>query len=711
MIKSSRSSLLSKVPAGKEKVEEVVSWTFDESAQEMRYLLRSDSKDDFWILEKYLAPSQDRVRRFAHESYFSKTLTQSRKTKSIGTAASVAETVKALSSVRRNVSDISRQEDIDITSSFPAAHGHLEVDVEDPNLGSDSETSLNVGAAHYIEDEDNAQYARRGVSHVEVSHCGTRPAFWPKKREYLDDFMISSGIIIDLETLCNYTGTVAIFSQFCEGVFHAVGLLGNRNLAATFTSAQRLDGTTAPLVGAVWLACCYRSYTGKTHAGKASTACTTFYEASCQLLGNPEGDTEYRTYVHYWEDQLMGLLEWKVKLNELGLDFVLLDSTQEVELESRPYLSALESSSPLYQLSNELIERDAQRGTSPMHRLIQDAESERYVRSEVIQSLATLQEGMIRSCIKSTIGVDKRAHGHETQQQIKLHEDLCQQPVVYLNQIVDKAGISPTAKQLQQAVKVALQYIDTDNDAYNDIAFQIDCQIARPRKWSQEHTNQGLRRYCDFSKSIIKRNWELNEARRTTMQKFLEALSDRLQLQVQSNHGHRPFSRPLSNVGFTKNATHRLKEHKRHQNSNWMMNVFEAILQWLYPDTFVLDQTILLICWKPSHAWIGEIIFHAMIDCYSTDGKGFAYHPPGYSNIGAYKSATAQELDKWAETVETTFGLTQRLRDEAEGIKEAVRKAERRYKKLANKEQDRKVRHDKEKREQEQYYALGIIRA
>ncbi len=111
-----------------------------------------------------------------------------------------------------------------------------------------------------------------------------------------------------------------------------------------------------------------------------------------------------------------------------------------------------------------------------------------------------------------------------------------------------------------------------------------------------------------------------------------------------AGHGLLPCPRAIANIGFSVRPHNRLfKSHARHNQSNYIMNLFHALLVHHYQDEFLLQQTIIYTCWKVSQCWLSESLLTRIAQGYTTDGKGFSHYQAGLSNYRTYRGLSLEE--------------------------------------------------------------------
>lgn len=85
---------------------------------------------------------------------------------------------------------------------------------------------------------------------------------------------------------------------------------------------------------------------------------------------------------------------------------------------------------------------------------------------------------------------------------------------------------------------------------------------------------------------------------------------------------------PLCEYGYSKRPVSRLKDHIKHTNSNYVMNLFEAVASVVYPSQFEIKQYILYLIPSPTVKELAEMFITAV-------GHGMIYHGGGFSHAAA----------------------------------------------------------------------------
>ncbi|KAI6837485.1 hypothetical protein KC340_g6382 [Hortaea werneckii] len=244
-------------------------------------------------------------------------------------------------------------------------------------------------------------------------------------------------------------------------------------------------------------------------------------------------------------------------------------------------------------------------------------------------------------------------------------------PGIYGNWLVDAQGQSPTPTELRSMIEKARDYVDEDGDS--DVANRVDKQktpIVR-----RATSAGGLRKYLskDDGRTITERVAHIEN--------FCDQLEARLDL-VPASEVDRPLRAPLCEFGFSINLTKRLKDHKTHVNSNYIMNLFEAVAMTLHGSKFAIEQHVVnIIPW--GHLCELAEIFATRIGFGMTGlGGGFSHQLPGRNNSSAYKVSDedweeAEQVAGRVVNIEQKEKLYSRqLKNEQESVRAKVKEQE-----------------------------------
>jgi hypothetical protein len=121
----------------------------------------------------------------------------------------------------------------------------------------------------------------------------------------------------------------------------------------------------------------------------------------------------------------------------------------------------------------------------------------------------------------------------------------------------------------------------------------------------------------------------------------VEALRHRID-QIPANERHNPLLFPLCEVGYSNRSIKRLKSHKAHASSKYIMNLLEAIpivFEKYFTDRYEIEQEVIYLIWKIDQAEVSEIGWTKLAEGYVHDAGGFSHYPVCLSNDFAQRNS------------------------------------------------------------------------
>ena len=219
---------------------------------------------------------------------------------------------------------------------------------------------------------------------------------------------------------------------------------------------------------------------------------------------------------------------------------------------------------------------------------------------------------------------------------IREHERARSRPAVYLNQIADARGHSPSPNDVLQIIPKLIGYVNGTDANY----------IALIDKMTRSG-NAELRAQDDLYRKYMYSRGQLSATRQAKTSAFLHALKNRC-LSTPAEDRHLPLAGWVPELGYTHATENRLRQHKSHQSSNYIMNLFDCALSLEWPQRFSVQQFIIFVCTHPTEAVMAEILFTRLALGYTGNGGGFTHYPPGLSNDSARWYHT-EEWESWYE--------------------------------------------------------------
>jgi hypothetical protein len=203
-------------------------------------------------------------------------------------------------------------------------------------------------------------------------------------------------------------------------------------------------------------------------------------------------------------------------------------------------------------------------------------------------------------------------------------------PCIYEHYLVNNDGIAPTPNMLYDAMDTIELYLKgrgKSDRASSAVAAKIDNAI-KPRTRGYD-SDGGERRYCK------------NITQEGNVNLWIEATRDRLY----DLDPDEPLKRTLVEVGYALNGPERLQQHRSHSNSNYIMNLVEAVFSISnYKERYFMKQFIVHHIYRASHAMYEEILIARLGLGYTCFGGGFSYCAAGISGRGAADREEREEL-------------------------------------------------------------------
>lgn len=211
-----------------------------------------------------------------------------------------------------------------------------------------------------------------------------------------------------------------------------------------------------------------------------------------------------------------------------------------------------------------------------------------------------------------------------------------------------------------------------------------------------------------------KRAYIENGAARKNALEFIAAVRCRL-------HGMNPdspLSRPLCEVGYATFPLSRLRDHKSHKDSNYLMNLIEAVCKWRFVNKYEIKGYVLFHLFEAAQSTVGEILFSRLSQCYMTRGGGFSHYPAGRSvqhawdlEMKGYRDRRNQVCNnpEYIKKMDRELAVMNYLKDKYDELLEKRRQVEK--EEMALKQLEMECAHEKIRAEREgMARQLNIIR-
>ncbi|KAL8927701.1 MAG: hypothetical protein Q9208_002116 [Pyrenodesmia sp. 3 TL-2023] len=492
-----------------------------------------------------------------------------------------------------------------------------------------------------------------------------------------------------LQTLCDETDT-ADLKDFCLGAYpHMIKKGCTKAFDKSFENTK-IDRYALAFVVFTWLFVCSRYFHGQNpikgeylHQRWASYFRSAFEilrcygylpavhdtdEDSTSMLSEDEGDSWELQHLAfamtYWEDRFFGMAEVRPWASERWLLLVAQtepDRTYFRNEIAKEYVGSY-GKDGVPGLRKLLLSQEKDMPQSPLRSLPDTVEKKDELVRNLDLILASIDERLLEAIINGQVARQaqdpRSALSSRLKRMQKSPEE--QPPSIYINTLCDEEGISPTPYQWRAICELMDLYIQCGEES-DSLAVCVDQLIYPTDKWppSRRGPLRKLRRYAEFE------TWTQNESdlvcthRRRTIADFVANM--RFRLESEEKLEHKPLTAPVIEVGFSDKVYERLSQHRRHQSSNYIMNLAQALFEYSYPGMFHLHQHVIYHCWREFQPWYAEILLSRLAQGYIDNAGGFSHHNAGMSNGSSFRKRSAKEWELFQKMACADDGFKERL--------------------------------------------------
>lgn len=508
----------------------------------------------------------------------------------------------------------------------------------------------------------------------------------------LDD--ISLGRLHDryarfLQILCDRTNT-ADLKDICLGIHpHMIKKGCTKAFDESFENTK-IDRYALAFVVFTWLFVCSRYFHGQNptkgeylHQRWASYFLSAFeilrlygylpmtdglYEDPASMARYHDSDSwelHHLTFaMMYWEDRFFGMAEVRSWASERWLGSI--DQTEpdrtyfRNEIADEYVTSYRKDGVP--GLRKLLLSQEKDMPQSPLRSLPDTVEKNDELVRNLDLILASIDERLLEAIVNGQVARQaqdpRSAVSSRLKQMQKSPEE--QPPSIYMNTLCDQEGISPTPYQWRAICDLMDLYIHHGQES-DSLAVRVDQLICPTDRWpaSRKGPLRKLRRYAEFE------TWTQNESdlvcthRRRTIADFVTNM--RFRLESEEKLEHEPLTAAVVEVGFSDRVYERLNQHRRHQSSNYIMNLAQALFEYRYPGMFHLHQHVIYHCWREFQPWYAEILLSRLAQGYIDNAGGFSHHNAGMSNSSSFRKRSAKEWELFQKMACADDGFKGRL--------------------------------------------------
>jgi hypothetical protein len=324
--------------------------------------------------------------------------------------------------------------------------------------------------------------------------------------------------------------------------------------------------------------------------------------------------------------------------------------------------------------------------------------------------LLTMDADLIKSIMNGNISFDKRQSPRLRAELAKIREQSKHQPSIYHQSLVDENGLSPTPNELYKMLGYMERYmkacaLDKNLAETKDIKAQAFdrntmCEIDSLKNFVRKkfdkitfdkmhfakymwhvvyvpvstststakgkgkakaatpNSSPASSEYDSDDSSSAKTKqkkkqqrgpkapqWRYCKAHVFQTKVFVRALRERLDTIDPADHD-KPLQFPLVEVGYAKESIQRIGAHKSHRNSNYIMNLMDALFTLFGPKIsrgqnqrpkYTIEQEVIALIWKVNQAEVSEISLTKLAEGYIHNAGGFSHFPAGLSNDSAHR--------------------------------------------------------------------------
>lgn len=183
---------------------------------------------------------------------------------------------------------------------------------------------------------------------------------------------------------------------------------------------------------------------------------------------------------------------------------------------------------------------------------------------------------------------------------------------------------APSANDLQKMLEVAEDYVEKRDPMG---AWRIDSCRGQQVPWQQ--SSFGVRKYIN------------KPAHGREFYKLKVAMEGLWAGWTPAQKGE-PMRQPMREVGYSMDGLKRLKDHYAHRDSNYLMNLFEAICEvnsGALGGKYKMHGEVVYLMWREEQAMLSEELFTALGQADTATGRGFCHADAGDTATTLYGKA------------------------------------------------------------------------
>ena len=515
----------------------------------------------------------------------------------------------------------------------------------------------------YREAKDKKVWPERDrYSHNDVSMLTSTPM---KLGTELSDF---------IHSVCKLAGHPWAEVHTIEGILHAAVILRCSQLRSDLTRGKHtLFGHG--LMAAIWLAVCKKFLIWedpcfvqrKSNATSCGTLFAIYWEEMFPISPSGASLDDLEEAIAHWEGRLYDLEQfsrswlshgwWTRTKNAADSKDVL---QRQLDPLAQEYKKALQEYD-IPGLARLILAKEKNGPPTPLRTLLSDEKNVLWWEVELMKMLASVDKDVLYACIDGTLPQVAERVNENVYAFLKRNEGSERQPACYANYLCDMTGTAPSPYHWSRVCDMMTLYLG-DSERSQELAIKIDQHVWwKTEKWCKRLAYHGLRRYTEWRSYTMKRSLAPHQGRRDRVRDFISRMRERIQKCKENGTFTVPFETAVVEVGYTIDTRRRLSEHRRHKNSNYIMNLAETIFEYLWPQRFHLKQYILYKCWDYVQPWLSEIAFTQICQGYTAGARGFSHYPAGFSNGSAFWKNNLKDWTKFKSKAYLEDGVEERV--------------------------------------------------
>lgn len=473
-----------------------------------------------------------------------------------------------------------------------------------------------------------------------------------------------------LSILCRETSTGYAEIHTLAGLPHVVRKIRSINIGTHMGDDENLDIYAYALVIHTWqLICQWIHHSICSDDGSLSTMWGAYFLSAHSIVQplRVVCRQELKFAVEHWEERLQkvgGRSSWLIANIFRGVPDTGVYVSQFRNETAVQYIEALQHGGKLG-LALLMLDKAAEGPRTPLKDRIKDLGFKRWAFGEIVEMLASMDIDLLTAIIEGQVSRKAEIPFQEVYQALeKINQCQPIQPGTYMNSICDAMGISPTPRQWHEVCNLMLQYIQKDHE-HDSMAAELDQLVSPSTRWHKGLANRGLRRYTEWKSFLDNDDIYPCNPHREMIAYFVDQMKIRLKEDTRLRGSDTPLIAAVVEIGFGIDPKRRLRDHRRHRNSNYIMNLAQATFEYAFPGMFRLHQKVIYACWRQSHPWFSEILLTQIGQGYTEGAAGFSHYPAGRSNGTAYRKTSGEEWTKFTSAALRDGHLINNIRDMA----------------------------------------------